>query len=308
MDYRLSVAKTCSTSLLLLALLLPGGRASAQDGAENTLPGVEPPVRRRIAPDGQTVRIQPPLLREGGYLLREPGEVTINSTLGVHQFRPLKIEDGGIRRELILLPSRAMNDLVKLLALAEKNDDTRSMVYEVSGKVLVYRGRNFVLPQTVVQLDQTAAEIEENDKPDAVGAAPPEEEIPLDPESDDLAAAIEARLKARIGAVPRSVDVASASDASNAPPPLRAGTRLQNRRGHLVRDPSSGTWRFVFDGSPIAPELLPCQELQRIENRTRQTAVPTPLLVSGVVTSFHGRNYLLPTAFREAREGRGIGP
>ena len=271
---------------------------------------ITPPTRRRVGPDGKSAKVRPPLLREGGHLVREPGEIKVNAVLGVHEFQPLKVEDGGIRRRLILLPSRAMDDLVKLLQIGDKDASDGSQVFELTGKVLVYRGRNFLLPDSVVQVDEPVPTIEAELKPDAIGAAPRSEEIPLEGDSEDsdgLVEAIEARLEARIGAVPRSVDIVS-QGAGTTSPPLRAGSRLQDRRGHLVRDPSSGTWRFVFDGSDISPELLPCQELERMERKTRSSAVPDPVLVSGVVTAFQGRNYLLPTAFRLAREGRGIGP
>ena len=302
-------------AVLVALLMMPAGSVhaqeaapgSAQEATEESAPALAPPTRRRMVPEDRRDALRPPLLREGGYLVREPGEVTVNTTLGVHEFRPLKIEDGGIRRRLILLPSRSMDDLVKLLGLESETGDA-PRIFELTGKVLVYQGRNFLLPDAVVQVEQSAASIEAELTPDAIGAAPRSEEVPVD--SDDLADVIEARLEARIGAVPRSVDIAARSEggADIGATPLRAGSRLQDRRGHLLRDPSSGTWRFVFDGSEIAPELLPCQELERMERKTRQSAVPKPVLVSGVVTAFQGRNYLLPTAFRVAREGRGIGP
>ncbi|MCH2160452.1 MAG: hypothetical protein MK085_01120 [Phycisphaerales bacterium] len=306
-------------SFLAMVLILPAGVALAQEAPSGTTSEsasdppsvVNPPTRRRVAPDGQVAEVRPPLLREGGYLVREPGEINVNAILGVHEFQPLKVEDGGIRRRLILLPSRAMDDLVKLLRMDSNNGPAATHVFELSGKVLVYRGRNFLLPDSVVQLEEPVKRVEAELKPDAIGAAPRFEEVPLEGELDDsdgLVDAIEARLEARIGAVPRSVDIAARSDTRANSLRLRAGSRLQDRRGHLLRDPSSGTWRFVFDGSDIAPELLPCQELERMERKTRSSAVPTPVLVSGVVTAFQGRNYLLPTAFRVAREGRGIGP
>ena len=256
------------------------------------------PVKRTVGPEHQDGRVRPPLLREGGYLVRMPGEVTADTSLGVHRFRPLQVEEGGIRRELILLPSRAMDELLRLQA-AQKDGSFvgDASVFELTGRVLVYHGRNFLLADGVVVIEQSLAE----ETPEAV------EEQPLTTTEDDLADAIEARLEQRIGAVPRSVDIAAAPLDEHTPS-HRAGSRLQERRGHVVRDGSTGAWRFIFEGSRTSMELLPCQELERLERTTRQRAVPQAVTVSGRVTVFHGRNYLLPTAFRTAREGVGIGP
>ena len=115
-------------------------------------------------------------------------------------------------------------------------------------------------------------------------------------------------MEQRIGAVPRSIDLADAPAASSAP--IRSGTRFVDRRGHVASDPESGVWRFVSegggDGGGIV--LLPCLELQRMERQARQRDVSPAILISGLVTAYRGRNYLLPSSVRVAVEGRGIGP
>ena len=294
----------------LLAGMVATLLASTATGfQEESTPAPTSPVKRRIAPEGSSGRIRPPLLREGGYLVRTPGEVTEDSTLGVHRFQPLLVEEGGVRRELILLPSRAMDDLLHLLKEHDEKNTSGSTVFEVTGKVLEYRGRNFLLPETVAAMSKPAAEVREELKPDAIGAAPAEEEMPVETDPDALAKSIEEQLEQRIGAVPRSVDIAKTPQRVDGTAPAhRAGTHLQSRRGHLLRDSSSGTWRFVFEGSAVTMELLPCKQLERMETTTRRQVVPRAVIVSGLVTTFHGRNFLLPTEFRAATEGRGIGP
>lgn len=265
----------------------------------------DPPAPTQVS----SSRVRPPLLREGGYLVRMPGEVTADTSLGVHRFRPLQVEEGGIRRELILLPSRAMDDLLRLQAAQKTGEfDPTANVFEITGRVLVYRGRNFLLPDAVVVIRRSAAEERaEAESPDTVGAAPEDQEQPVSTDEDDLARSIEARLEERIGAVPRSVDIALSPAALSEPATFREGLRLQERRGHVVRDPASGTWRFIFEGSSTSMELLPCKELERMEQTTRQRAVPRAVTLSGRVTAFHGQNFLLPTSFRTARGGLGIG-
>lgn len=94
---------------------------------------------------------------------------------------------------------------------------------------------------------------------------------------------------------------------------LASQQRLQDRRGVVTRDPVSGTWRFVFQGerSDLGErgiELLPSTVLERIERFVRQGEMPPALLLSGQITRFEGRNYLLPTSFRTIASGRWITP
>jgi hypothetical protein len=78
-----------------------------------------------------------------------------------------------------------------------------------------------------------------------------------------------------------------------------------------MRDPSAGSWRFVpeqvtgkGDGSL---EILPCLLLERLELTTRESDSPPTVLISGQVIVFNDAAYLMPTSFRRAREGRGLG-
>lgn len=254
------------------------------------------PVKRVIPPSSASDDGPPPLLREGGILVDVPGSIGPDEALGVHVFRPELARTGGVRREFVLLPSRGLDDLARIETLRSRQDeDPWAGVFQVTGRVLVYRGRNFLLPESIVPLETPA------------GASPvPSRPATSDP-GDDIADDIEARLESRIGAVPRSLDLAEAPPSEAAT--IRSGTRFVDRRGHVVRDPESGVWRFVpAGGGSTGVVLLPCLELQRLEQRTRQRDVSSPLLVSGLVTAYRGRNYLLPSAVRTADAGRGIGP
>ncbi len=283
------------------------GHLTAQDA--DVGPDPQTPVRTRgTSASSSTERLRPPLLREGGYLVRAVGTVKADRVLGVHVFLPSEREEGGIQRELILLPSRAMGDLVSLLGSLDDDSSELIVTFELSGKVLAYRGRNFILPDAVVKAGESR-EPDPKTSTDDVEALPAEEEMPTVSSEDTLARSIEERLEQRIGAVPRSVRILEAENGkSNRTLAFKPGTHLQERRGHLLRDPSSGTWRFIFDGSSSSLELLPCSQLEVIERGVRKSVVPAAMVISGRVTAFQGRNYLLPSNFRIAREGRGIGP
>lgn len=282
----------CLVGLWTVVVPAIGPQAAAQES--------EAPSERVVAPPDLTQAGPPPLLREGGILVDVPGTIVRDERLRVHVFRPSSERTGGVIRELVLLPSRGLEDLSRIAELrARAEDEPFRGIFEVTGRVLVYRGRNFLLPESVVPVDPAAAS----------PVVEPVAEVPEsgDPE-DRIADDIEARLEARIGAVPRSLDLADAAPIEK--PPIRSGTRFVDRRGRLARDPETGVWRFVAAGGrgDATIVLLPCLELERIERTTRQRDISRPLLVSGLVTAYRGRNYLLPSAVAVAEEGRGIGP
>ena len=286
--------------LTLPILLVTAIAATMMIGPSVAAQTSEAPIKRVVPPSGSTDDGPPPLLREGGILVDVPGRIGRDERLGVHVFRPAPARTGGVRRAFVLLPSRGLEDLARIETLRKNRDeDALAGEFQVTGRVLVYRGRNFLLPESIVPIEPTAGEAEAEEPADA--------DADVDVE-DDLAADIEARLESRIGAVPRSLDLSEAPASEEVP--IRAGTRFVDRRGQVVRDPESGVWRFVpaGDAARSGVVLLPCLELQRLEQQSRQRAVSAPLLVSGLITGYRGRNYLLPTAVRRAEEGRGIGP
>ena len=274
--------------------------ASSEDPGTGVIP-----VRRVIIPDGMEGSGRPSLLREGGILVKVPGTIRRNTDLGVQVFHPNQSETGGVDRQMILLPSRGLEDLARLEEAEPWLEADEMRPYEVTGRILVYRGRNFLLPDLIVPLAMFEPAVPVDNPLPAASEATERDDDDLDRIGDDL----EKRLEARIGAVPRSLDVRDAPSAQvNAIP---TGTRFVDRRGRLSRDPASGVWRFVLagKGGRETPSLvlLPCLELQRIERGTRQRDVSAPILLSGVVTNYRGRTYLLPTMARTANEGRGIG-
>ena len=139
---------------------------------------------------------------------------------------------------------------------------------------------------------------------------------------------IERQLLERVGEVQRSGDLAGAPSgderalaalsATGAIDPLSRrpwleGERIvQERHGMVTRDPVTGEWRFVFESSrgelgEREVTLLPCDALERIERLARSTQGPLPMVLSGLVTRFEGRAYLLPASGRAPTTGRLLG-
>jgi hypothetical protein len=80
----------------------------------------------------------------------------------------------------------------------------------------------------------------------------------------------------------------------------------------VTRDPVTGEWRFVFESSRGAlgereATLLPCALLERLERQARSTVGPLTVVISGEITRFDGRAYMLPSSFAVPRTGKTLG-
>lgn len=273
-----------------------------------------------------------PLLREGSVITRVLGDLAQDPDEKLWLFRPFVAESGGLRREFVLLPCPTLEDMLRTVRLSPS-----PVEFELTGRVFIYRGRNFVLPELappIVRFDATEGAPKQpsnNAQPTPSGDAkfvPPVATPPAkadanapklsndDPFAADDAAvdAIEKRLEERVGRVPArpAPTVKPATpDAQQPTPAIATGTRFTLRRGRLLRDPQAGSWRFVPEqvtgvGDPSL-EILPCLLLEKLELAAREGEASPSILISGSAYAFEGKSYLLPTSFRRAREGRGIG-
>lgn len=140
---------------------------------------------------------------------------------------------------------------------------------------------------------------------------------------------VERDLLDRVGDVQRSADLApgdrqaemerlAAQAAAGSVDPLSRrpwldpARTVQDRHGVVARDPVTGQWRFVFESSrgeigEREATLLPCTLLERLEHEARSTQGPLSVVLSGQVTRFEGRAYLLPTVVTPMRSGRALG-
>jgi hypothetical protein len=203
--------------------------------------------------------------------------------------------------------------------------------YELTGRVYIYKGRNYLFPELAPPIVRFDTRPSQTPRPDVKAettpngqakfvpppAVPPRRDPSIGKDDDATVEAIERRLEQRVGRTPigklsddiedGKQDLAKAGDAAR----LAQGTRFVLRAGRLMRDPSAGSWRFVPEqvtgkGDPSL-EILPCLLLENLELTTRESDAPPAILISGQVVLFDDSAYLLPTSFRRAREGRGLG-
>jgi hypothetical protein len=188
--------------------------------------------------------------------------------------------------------------LEKLLALAKTH---RELV--VSGRVHLYNGKSYLmLAPNIYQPRQFGMH---------VGVEM--EKISRRRASKENAAAILKKLLSHSISAPASEHITIHPAARvrlplqnmNAPndataPALAEGTYIWNRMGHLQYDPVLGQWVFVFlsDGrrAPDPPIIiLPSAKLAEMRALGLQQHSRAILRISGIVTEFKDRNFLMPT-------------
>lgn len=297
------------------------------------------------APDAG-IQFRFPLLREGSSLVQAPVTLRRDADAGTWVITVRDDIDTEADREITALPCETLEEMIahirgrtqvqwfELTALVltyhNRNYLLPLMATPLSAEPpraerstpLPPGARPLVEATTVARAptaSETAAASGAPPASDASAGPPPE----IDPET--FAAEVERALEARIRVVPRS------GDAGPTPSPfvparieprlspaadrvlLPTEVRVQDRRGVVTRDPITGTWRFVMQGERAdmgerGIELLPSTTLERLERFVRQSEGPPALLVSGRLTRFEGRNFLLPSSFRTISSGRWIHP
>lgn len=249
------------------------------------------------------IRTPPPLLREGTFMLQVKGSLHRGEQSGSWVFRVARDDPSLELFELTLLPCTLLASLEQLV----ESMPGEEIVFDLTGQVFVYRGRNFLMPTHAPRLVDYVAP----SRPDEIDGD--DIEPPAAPGS---AEAILRDLDRAVGPVvhsPRN-PAADADDANGGAENRLAapGTMVQWRHGWLVREPG-GAWSFVFaaDASGLGDPpmiLLPCRMLEDLERHAMRSSPDQPLLVSGRVTRYHGRNYLLPTMFRIPRYSSALRP
>ena len=270
-------------------------------------------VTENAVQDGQTAPIlrpdddsRTPLLREGTFLKQVPGTISLDSGTGFWRFHndvaegPQSTRYG---RTFGLLPSSALADAVSRLESTKEPPR-----FEISARVTVYRGMNYLLPTLLTAISDLSmddqAEVIPAGEPLASGSEPMQSPRNTLDDADDTADRLEERLRSRLGSLPVSSETAiTEPNASGTSRTMAEGDRIQNRRCSILRDQRSGTWRILFTSEGVdrrdpTMEILPCLLLEKLQRRAAQSDLPESILLSGEITRYQGRNYLLPTRWR----------
>ena len=338
------MTRRSTTSLALAAaataLAVPLAVASGQTGTPGATdvggarPSMSPPSATpgtrgpsgAAPPSSDLIGYRLPLLREGSVISRVVGDLTLDPDEQHWIFRPIQPESGNLRREFLLLPSPTLEDMLRT-----RNLSPSPLEYELTGRVYIYKGRNYLfaeLAPPIVRFDtrpsqtpspdvkpQTAPNGESKFVPPA--PTPSRRDPSIGKDDDATVEAIERRLEERVGRTPigrvtdTSADDSAGTISDQRSAEFSAGARLVLRSGRLMRDPTAGSWRFVPEQvsgrGDAALEILPCLLLERLELITRESDSPPTVLLSGQVVVYNDQAYVMPTSYRRAREGRGIG-
>ncbi|MEM7227895.1 MAG: hypothetical protein AAF432_03685 [Planctomycetota bacterium] len=283
----------CAAALLMMTPVQDAPRAQPTEAVQPPMPASLVPRRVRLLPEGSEL-------------------VDVRGTIGRHASLPywvLEIDDPrSIARdvELFMLPNRRLEEMELVLRTARDNE---IVTFEVTGEVLAYGSRNYLLATSAPQLVMRTAAPEPTTAPEPATTAPDDGEA----RSDDSIESIMRDLDEAVGAIPRasdrSDDMMDAAESQTTP--IDDGTLLVHRRGHVVRDVRGG-WRFVFDAdahgaSDPSVTLLPCLQLERIQATLTKRGRSTPMLVSGQVYTYRNSRYMLPMTFQVPRERTRLG-
>ncbi len=246
--------------------------------------GTPPPAP--LVPDGAI------LTNVEGIMVRpEPGDPWTLRLIGA------TADPEGRVRDFILMPSRVLEEMEQVEVASDA-----SPAFTVTGTVALFDNRNWLMPQHV----ETHTEHTRRAEPTIEPADPnePEDGMRSGRSAGDSIADIVADLQSTIKTLPHSLD-----DGQLIEPMEDAeldGTLILSRRGRLLRG-RRGAWIFVFDadawGEGDAPVvLLPSPTLNALVADGRRTDYRVPVHISGSLSHYRGRRFLVPTAISGLRE------
>lgn len=248
-----------------------------------------------------TVRIGPNtvsagrVIRQGTFLMSRRGTITrAEGGEVIFTFDP--DEHGAADPPMTLLPNMHLQNLERI---GDRADATAR--FNVSGQVMAFRGRNYLLMDRPAEIVRASA------------PKPPEPKANAGPANTADPTSVINKLEDAARDRDATRPVLATGPASASPPAgpslppvpsdqlIREGTSLTSRRGRMVRQPN-GDWALMFDAdaagkSEPALLLLPCLNLQTMERTAERGGEAATMSVSGIVTTYKSRNYLLPTMF-----------
>ena len=247
----------------------------------------------------------PPLQREGAFISNARGQVVRGKSGRLFIVFDADA-NGRTQPPMVLLQNANLASIERLIERAPAGSRIR-----VSGQTTVYRDRNFLLVTTPPLLERT--------EPTAASATPAASKASATETSMAASPApgaepepsMEKIIEQLDKAVGTKRDPASRRSSESAPGPGSSPVMepessdgqvagyLVSRRGRLIRS-SDGTLTFRLDSgaqghAETSFTLLPCTNLTLLEGTSDFTGEAAPIILSGDVTWYHGRSYLLPT-------------
>ena len=309
--------------------------ASRRANPPTIMPSAEPTVRVPIPGQPGVGEITPGvagealgvpvgrLYAEGSFLVGRVGAM-LRAPSGEWIFVFAPSPTGEIDTPMVLAPS---SELEAVLPVVAEQEIARPLM--ITGQVLVYAGRNYLVPlaiadaasfvqpageQTDDQGNDGTPEPTPAESPTQAPTPPTTEDLAADPDVASLIADLEARRNVPRGLAPRNAAAAPGRESLLEPTPVETiaeGTILVRRRARMVRE-ATGAWTLVLDNDGGAEAasmvILPCQNLAAMERLAAGLAEEAQFEVTARVLTFQGRNYAMPLMFSllRASDVRGL--
>ena len=232
-----------------------------------------------------------PLLRDGFVLMGVDGKLAAR---GDKWFFELEgdISDGksvvwaGTKIEM--LPSAGLEKMV-----ADMKDNPGRSYRLYNALVTVYGGENYLFCDYFVPLAEARAAVGEKSAVAGTGGGEPNEaatEVAINEPNDAVMIPQEIIDKLTTRRIIRPENIKQGLE-------LKQDSILAERTG-FIKEKAQGGWVFEFDAvgrntSRVSLELLPCQVLAGAQYRSAKAVGRARLKVSGIVTRYQGRYYLL---------------
>ena len=268
----------------------------------------------------------PPVIPEGGFLMRAVGTLERRADLGVWAIRLRDRVNGAPNRVITLLPCQALGDMIDSAKAAGQAGETA--IFEVTGRIMAWRGANFLLVSfavPVTTLDAPRADAgpltppgvsrqgtdssgaasapaaapsgESAPAPAAPGvpAAPAAPAAPVDPEN--VGTQLERALDSRVRTIAKSPDAQPAAPLAEpgSVQPSRAAQPAGSELSSAIREPSASE-PLGPDGLPL-PRAVPgsaaTDEYQSPQDATGSSDLP-PEPIGGVIPSTPASARVMP--------------
>ncbi len=277
--------------------------------APTEIPTIEPVRPNQPPTSAQDLALtsNPPLLREGAFVSGARGQLVKGKS---GRWYAIFDPDGAGR----MLPPMIVMENANLAAMERAaGREAAGTRVRISGRVTVYRDRNFLLPsappllERPVAVDPDAAANAASREASAAANAPKPADKGTAAKGEPSIEQIIADLDKAVGARktgPATTRADATPGTITVQEPTEAGVTtgyLTSRRGRIVRG-SDGLLMAVLDSGSVGRTegpmtLLPCQNLTALESIIDTGGEGTTFSLTGEVFVYRGKRYLLPAMY-----------
>jgi len=280
----------------------------------------QPEEKKRLLPEGYRIADL------SAKLVNSPQDnrwfLVFDSSLGQEE-SPKQEEKEQFLQPIELLPGQKLTEMKEVC----RNSTDLTITFRVWGEITAYRKRNFILPTHIYQKSMFGDIQKEKEKqtkpantlearlspnPDPQDSSESETNIPSESPAE---APIPADLRAALQSIPRTHSLSATPEkepeqpaespkeegfaiGGYSPAIWRDGHMVVDRVGRIVFDPELQCWLFAFEtdaNSMAEPPVIihPSRLLEVMENVVERSGRSSLFRVTGQVTKYQGKNYLL---------------